>query len=190
MIFDYQQQVAQYQQEDARLRTYSAELEAQVAKRTVALEATLRELEASLLEAESHAIEQALLLAENEQQRQFIHLLSVPILPVTQDILVIPIVGVLDNERLELFQKTALKALERSKIRYLLLDITGVSQIDSYTAQGLIQVVRATKLMGTQTVFIGIRPEVAQSVVELGLELEGIKVYGDLKMALATLVKW
>jgi serine/threonine protein kinase len=85
--------------------------------------------------------------------------------------LVMPLVGALDTERLRMAQDQALRAIEQSAARYLILDITGVAMVDSQVAQGLIRVVQAARLLGAEVVLVGIRPEVAQAVVGLGIRM-------------------
>ena len=113
-------------------------------------------------------------LATIEAQRTVIRAMSVPILPLNPTTLVMPLVGALDSARLLMLQEQALHALARRSIRYLILDITGVPIVDSQVAQGLLQVVQAAALLGTEVLLVGIRPEVAQVMVSLGLRLNGV----------------
>lgn len=152
-------------------------LEQQVAERTAALQVALTDVE-------TRAAEQARLLAENEQQREAIREMSVPVLPVNRDTLVMPLVGALDSARLVQIQEQALSRLEATRARCLLLDITGVPVVDSQVAQGLVRVVQAAQLLGAEVALIGIRPEVAQTIVGLGLDLSSITTYSDLQGAL------
>jgi anti-anti-sigma factor len=153
------------------------DLEQRVVDRTAALAIALNEVQA-------RAIDQERLLAENARQRETIHGLSVPVLPIGTHTLVMPLVGELDSARLNLVQEQALKALNRSSARYLVLDITGVPIVDSQVAQGLLGVEQAARLLGAKVVLVGIRPEVAQTIVGLGLDLQGIRTSSDLQTAL------
>jgi len=153
-------------------------LEQQVSERTESLALALAEME-------SRAAEQGRLLAENEQQRLAIRELSVPILPVSATTLVMPLIGALDSARLGELQAQALAALERTGARTLLLDVTGVPVVDTQVAQGLITVVQAARLLGAEAILIGIRPEVAQTVVALGVDLRTIHTARDLQSVLA-----
>ena len=159
------------------LQAAHAGLEAQVAERTAALQYALGEVEA-------RAAVQARLLDENSQQRATILEMSVPVLPVTADTLVMPLVGAMDSARLAQLRQQALGALERSSARRLLLDITGVPVVDSQVAQGLIATVQAGRLLGAEVTLVGIRPEVAQAIVGLGLHLQGVRTFSDLQTAL------
>lgn len=165
-------------QSAARLAELNASLEAQVAQRTAALQIALRDLE-------QRAAEQARLLAENEQQRQAIRALSVPVLPVRDTTLVMPLIGAIDTTRLSDMQEHALKQIEQTGARELLIDVTGVPVIDTQVAKGLIQLVEAARLMGTRVMLAGIRPEVAQTLVSLGVDLSSIRTFSTLQAALA-----
>jgi rsbT co-antagonist protein RsbR len=161
----------------AELVQSNTDLETRVGERTIALQNALAEVE-------QRAAEQARLLEENQQQREMIRDLSVPVLPVSTATLVMPLVGILDSQRLALAQEQALGAIERARARYLALDITGVPLVDSQVAQGLIGVVQAARLLGTEVVLVGVRPEVAQAIVGLGIDLRGIRTFSDLQSAI------
>jgi len=153
------------------LRNTNTDLEALVHERTAALQ--------------TRADDQARLLAEIEQQRSTIHELSVPVIPISLDTLVMPLVGALDTARIKELQAQALYALEHSSARHLVLDITGVALVDTQVAKGLLQVVQAVRLLGAEGLLVGIRPEVAQAIIGLGLDLHDIYTARDLQTALA-----
>jgi rsbT co-antagonist protein RsbR len=161
-----------------QLRQTLEGLEQRVADRTV-------DLQHALDEVETRAREQERLLEENRRQRETIHEMSVPVLPVTDSMLVMPLVGAMDTERLRLLQDQALRAIERLRAHTLILDITGVPIVDSQVAQGLVGVVQAARLLGAEVLLVGIRPEVAQAIVGLGLSLPGLRAYNDLQGALS-----
>jgi anti-anti-sigma regulatory factor len=141
-------------------------------------------LAAALDESATHAARLEQAFAEAERQREVVRELSVPILPVSPRTLVMPLVGALDSTRLQDIQQRALGALEHSSARRLLLDITGVPVVDSQVAQGLLTVVQAARLLGAEVVLIGIRPEVAQALVQLGIDLTNVVTNVDLQTAL------
>ncbi len=165
---------------NAALEHAHAGLEAEIAARTA-------ELRAALSEVETRAVEQARLLDELALQREVIRELSVPVLPVSAKALVMPLVGALDTARLQLVQEQALRAIERSAARQLVVDITGVPVVDSQVAQGLLAVVEAARLLGAEALLVGVRPEVAQTMVGLGLALPGLRTYADLQTAMGRL---
>jgi rsbT co-antagonist protein RsbR len=134
----------------------------------------LKVAEAARDAAEAAQAELAEKLATIEQQQHVIREMSVPILPVTRHTLVLPLVGALDTERIRLVQDAALRAVQQAHARTLIVDITGVPIVDTQVAQGLLQVVQASRLLGAEVVLVGIRPEVAQSIVGLGLQLSNV----------------
>jgi rsbT co-antagonist protein RsbR len=169
-----QQQAAQAAAERDQL---NARLEAQVQERTAALERALREVEA-------RAEAQAALLEEVGLYRTAIHELSVPVLPVGKDTLVLPLIGALDTARLRDVQERALDAVQAAGARRLILDVTGTPVVDSQVAQGLVALVQGARLLGAEVLLVGMRPEVAQTIVSLGLEIAGIQTFRDLHAAL------
>jgi rsbT co-antagonist protein RsbR len=171
---------------DARRRAEAAataldeanrDLELRVAERTAALSE-------ALAEAERREQEQRRLLEKVETQRQALRAMSVPVLPVSAATLVMPLVGDLDGERLQAVQDEALAAVERWGARRLLLDVTGVPVVDTHVAHGLLRVVQSVRLLGAEAVLIGVAPEVAQSLVGLGVDLGGLRTWRDLREAL------
>lgn len=158
----------------AALELANTSLEQRVAERTA-------EVRTALAEVEARAAEQRRLFEENLLQREMLREMSVPVLPIGDRMLVMPLVGTLDSSRLQLMQAQALESIEREHARYLLLDVTGVPVIDSQIGQGLIGVVQAARLLGAQVSLVGIRPEVAQTIVGLGLQLEGICTFASLR---------
>jgi rsbT co-antagonist protein RsbR len=140
--------------------------------------------EAARCEAESTREQLATQLAVVDQQQAIIREMSVPILPVRSSTLVMPLVGSLDSSRLALMQSQALHAIERSDTRHLILDITGVPIIDTQVALGLTQLVQAARLLGVNVDIVGIRPEVAQAIVGLGVEVRDVRTFSNLQAAL------
>lgn len=164
---------------EAELQAIRVSLESTVSERTA-------ELQEALNEAKERSVVQARLLDELEAQRDTIRELSVPVLPISQGTLVMPLVGTLDSARLRQIQEQALSQLEATRARRLILDITGVPIVDTQVAQGLIRVVQAARLLGSDVTLVGIRPEVAQSIVGLGLDLSGIHTFSNLQGALSS----
>jgi rsbT co-antagonist protein RsbR len=142
-------------------------------------------LSTALSDVEARAATQERLLLENSQQARVIRELSVPVLAISDQALIMPLVGSLDSARLLLLQEQALHTLEHANVQRLILDITGVPIVDTQVAQGLLAVVEAAGLLGVEVRLVGIRPEVAQTIVGLGLNLERMRTYRDLRTALA-----
>lgn len=162
---------------ERELETMSRKLEGTVRERTADLEIALGALEQRAAEAER-------LLEDNARQRTAIRALSVPVLPLDGRTLVMPLVGELDGQRLVDVQDQALDAIERFAARRLLLDITGVPLVDTHVAQSLMRTLQAARLLGAEVVLVGVRPEVAQAIVGLGIDLGTIPAFADLQSAL------
>lgn len=161
-----------------------------IAQRTAELQTQIAAAEAARREAEEAHAQAAKQLAIIAAQQEIIRELSIPVLPVSDRVLVMPLIGALDSGRLAQAQERALQALERERALYLILDVTGVPTVDSHVASGLIQIVRAARLLGAQAILVGIRPDVAQSLVALGIDLSAITTYATLQSGIhATLTE-
>jgi rsbT co-antagonist protein RsbR len=169
--------IAQLREMNEALEQERNGLQERIAQRTA-------DLQQALAEVERQMAEQSRLLLENERQRELIRGLSMPVLPVTHETLIMPLVGELDAERIALAQTTALQAIDRTNARHLVIDITGMPFVDTTVAAGLIQLVQATRLLGATVTLVGIRPEVAQTIVALGIDLSGVTTAADLASAL------
>ncbi|WP_298816644.1 STAS domain-containing protein [Chloroflexus sp.] len=167
-----------------QLRKVNADLEQERASLQERIAARTQELQQALHEIERQMTEQSRLLAENERQRELIRGLSMPVLPVGQATLVMPLVGELDDSRIQLAQSTALQAIDQTGARYLVLDITGLPFVDTTVAAGLIRLAQAARLLGAEVILAGARPEVAQTIVALGIDLAGVTTAADLASAL------
>jgi rsbT co-antagonist protein RsbR len=162
---------------NAELKVLNEELDRRVQMQTEALRKTLQELEQQTLHQDQ-------LLKEIAGQREVIRELSLPILPVGREVLVAPLIGALDQERMQQLQSQVLKRVERIHARLLILDVTGVPIIDTHVAQGLMNLVRGLRLLGANVALVGVRPQVAQTIVALGVHLRDIEVFSDLGSAL------
>lgn len=155
------------------LEQANSQLESQVEQRTAQLQLQTDQ-QAELVS------QQAKLLEEIHQQQSTIRSLSVPVIPISNRSVVLPLVGELDAERLNVLQQRALQALKERSAKHMVLDITGVPIVDTAVAQGLLRVVRAARLLGAEVALVGVRPEVAESIVSLGIDLENLATYRDL----------
>lgn len=120
-----------------------------------------------------------------EQQQLVIDDISTPLLTISDTAVMMPIVGIVDVHRVERIFEVLLKGVAKSQATVIILDITGVPVVDTYVASALIRVSRGVKMLGAQVVLTGIRPEVAQSVIELGVNLSGIITRGTLRDGIA-----
>lgn len=111
--------------------------------------------------------------------------LSAPIVPISQGVLVLPLVGALDAARAEQMMQNLLAKVVERQARVAIIDVTGVPHIDTSSANALLQVARAVRLLGAQVVLTGIRPEVSQAIVSLNIDLTGIVTRRDLQSGIA-----
>lgn len=119
-------------------------------------------------------------------QRQSIILeeLSTPLIPITDEILVMPLVGSLDEQRARRMTEMLLQGIASRRARVVILDITGVRVVNTEAVQGIIRAVQAARLIGAQVLLTGIRPDVARTLVELDVDLGGVITFGTLQAAI------
>ncbi|SNZ11613.1 rsbT co-antagonist protein RsbR [Terribacillus aidingensis] len=110
--------------------------------------------------------------------------LSVPVVPIYEGLAVIPIVGEIDTHRAKLIMETALSQGSTLDLDYIILDVSGVLMIDTMVADQIFHIVQSLRLSGIKTIITGIRPEIAQTMVSLGLEFRSITTQSTLKNAL------
>jgi rsbT co-antagonist protein RsbR len=111
--------------------------------------------------------------------------LSTPLIPLTQAVVVMPLIGSIDSGRAQQVLETLLHGITERHARIAILDITGVPIVDTHVAGALIRAAQAAQLLGAQVVLTGIRPEVAQTLVGMGTELHGIITRSDLQSGIA-----
>ena len=119
--------------------------------------------------------------ATQAQLREAIQELSTPIIPVYNGVLVLPLVGRIDNARAQNITEGLLEAIAREQAELVLLDITGVAVVDTGVANHLMQTARAASLLGSEVVLVGISAEVAQTLVQLGLDLGRLTTLSNLQ---------
>ncbi|MFS0561000.1 STAS domain-containing protein [Terribacillus sp. 179-K 1B1 HS] len=110
--------------------------------------------------------------------------LSVPVVPIFEGLAVIPIVGDIDTHRAKLIMETALSQGNALELNHLVLDVSGVVMIDTMVADQIYQIVQSLKISGIETIITGIRPEIAQTMVSLGLDFKALFTLSTLKNAL------
>ena len=116
-----------------------------------------------------------------EAQAAAIRQLSTPILEIWDRVLALPIIGTLDNKRVLELTTTLLDRIQRDRAECIILDITGVEIVDTSTANHLLRVVRATRLLGTACILTGMSAKIAQTLVGLGAEFESTVTLRSLK---------
>lgn len=126
-------------------------------------------------------------IAQEEQlraQQAMLRELSTPLIPLTDDLVVMPIVGSVDSARAQQIIEVLLEGINTYGARTAILDITGVKVIDTQVADALIRAAHAARLLGSQVILTGISPEIAQTLVHLSINLEGIITQRDLRDSL------
>jgi rsbT co-antagonist protein RsbR len=140
-------------------------------------EESMRALERSRAELEDK-------LETIENQRLAIQDLSAPILDIWDDIVTLPVIGAIDTRRAVEMTERLLRRIVEAGARCVIIDLTGVEVVDSMTADHLIKMTKATRLLGCFCVITGIGPDIARTLVELDVNLGGIQTLRNLKIGL------
>lgn len=127
--------------------------------------------------------------ARIEAQKTIIYKLTTPIIPISDEIGILPIVGDIDTHRAQLISETAIKKAEELKLNYIVVDISGVLLIDTMVAGQLFKMIQMLKLLGIDVTITGIRPEIAQTATQLGIDFGNLATFGQLKHALRYLFR-
>jgi rsbT co-antagonist protein RsbR len=123
-------------------------------------------------------------LATIEQQRAAIRELSTPIMEVWDGILCLPVVGIMDSGRSADMTDALLRAVMSARARCTIIDITGIEVMDTSTADHFIRMVKAVRLLGAECVLTGINPQIAQTIVHMGVDMESVVTHRSLRDAL------
>ena len=123
------------------------------------------------------------------RQQQDMLELSTPVVKLWDGILALPMIGTLDSARTQVVMESLLQRIVDSGAEVAILDITGVPTVDTLTAQHLIKTVTAARLMGAECIISGIRPQIAQTIVHLGVELGDVVTKATLADAFAVALK-
>jgi anti-anti-sigma regulatory factor len=174
-----------------RARAEAEEASTALAASNTALEAKVEERTTALRQIadEQRAIAgqlKASLDAQHELNRVIAEL-SVPIIPISDGTLVVPLVGNIDSARAVQLLAAVLDQVEASGARTVVLDVTGVAVVDTQVAAALLRVADAARLMGAAAMLVGIRPEVAQALVHLGVDLSALRTAATLADGLVTI---
>ena len=115
------------------------------------------------------------------RQEEAIRELSTPVLQVRAGLLILPIIGVIDATRARQLTDQLLRSIRTNRAKVVVMDITGVASVDSRVANHLIQTVDAARLMGASVIITGLSAEVAQALVQVGIDLHRVRTVGDLQ---------
>ena len=124
----------------------------------------------------------------NRQQREMLEL-STPVVKLWEGILALPMIGTLDSARTQVVMESLLQKVVDTGAQIAILDITGVPTVDTLVAQHLLKTVTALRLMGAECIISGVRPQIAQTIVHLGVDLQGVTTKANLADALSLALK-
>ncbi|BDU16570.1 STAS domain-containing protein [Lysobacter auxotrophicus] len=124
-----------------------------------------------------------------ERQQHELLELSTPVVKLWKDVLALPIIGTLDSNRTQIMMETLLTRIAETEAAIAIIDITGVPTVDTLVAQHLIKTVTAIRLMGADCIISGVRPQIAQTIVHLGVDLGEVTTKANLADALALALK-
>jgi rsbT co-antagonist protein RsbR len=130
-------------------------------------------------EAERMAFKEQIIQAQRAALRE----LSTPLIPLSQNVVLIPLIGTIDSNRAQQVMETLLEGIAAYQADTAIVDITGVSVVDTQVANALIQAAQAVRLLGAQVILTGIGPSMAQTLVHLGADLSSITTRGSLQSA-------
>ncbi len=124
----------------------------------------------------------------NRQQEEMLEL-STPVVKLWEGVLALPMIGTLDSARTQIVMESLLQKIVETGSEIAIIDITGVPTVDTLVAQHLLKTATAIRLMGADCIISGVRPQIAQTIVHLGIELQGITTKATLADALAIALK-
>ena len=120
-------------------------------------------------------------IEERRRAERAILELSTPVLQLREGLLILPIIGILDSQRARQLTEQLLNSIRNNRAKVAVVDITGVAAVDSKVANHLLQTAEAARLMGATVILTGLSPEVAQSLVSIGVDLSRLITVGDLQ---------
>jgi rsbT co-antagonist protein RsbR len=123
------------------------------------------------------------------RQQQELLELSTPVVKLWDDVLALPIIGTLDSARTQVVMESLLQTVVSTNSKFAIIDITGVPTVDTLVAQHLLKTITAARLMGAECIISGVRPQIAQTIVHLGINLEDVVTKANLADAFALALK-
>jgi rsbT co-antagonist protein RsbR len=132
-------------------------------------------------EAERERLQQQVIDAQRDALRE----LSTPLIPITDEVVIMPLIGTIDSGRAQQVMEALLEGVAHHQATLAILDITGVSVVDTQVAQALVGAARAVRLLGARVMLTGIQPQIAQTLVTLGVDLNDIQTQGSLQAGIA-----
>jgi anti-anti-sigma factor len=133
------------------------------------------------MEAERAAMQEQIIDAQRASLRE----LSTPLIPISDHVVIMPLIGTIDSGRAQQVMETLLEGVSAHQAELAILDITGVSLVDTQVAQSLVRAAQAVRLLGARVMLTGIQPQIAQTLVHLGVDLSEIQTQGSLQAGIA-----
>ncbi|XYH98058.1 STAS domain-containing protein [Sorangium sp. So ce1128] len=175
-VFEYQEQLRE------GTRDYEVRIAGSDRAEAVVIVRDITERKRAEAETEARRAREEALRAQNE----ILAALSTPLIPISDDIVVMPLVGALDAQRTRRVQETLVRGVAARRAHVAILDITGVPQIDGQCADELLRAAVAVRLLGSEVIITGLRPDVARTLVELGVDMSGIVTHNTLQNGIAS----
>jgi rsbT co-antagonist protein RsbR len=123
-----------------------------------------------------------------EAQRNTVRELSTPLIPIAEDVVIMPLIGTVDSQRAQQVMEALLEGIARYQAEIVILDITGVQVVDTQVANAFIHAAHAVKLLGARIMLTGIQPQIAQTLVHLGVDLSSIETQSSLQAGIAAVL--
>jgi rsbT co-antagonist protein RsbR len=136
-------------------------------------------------EAERAALQQQVIEAQQATLRE----LSNPLLPISDNVVIMPLIGNIDSRRAQTMLEGLLEGVAEHQAELVILDITGVRMVDTQVAQAFIQAAQAVRLLGAQVILTGIQPQIAQTLIHLGVDMNIFQTYGSLQAGIASVLQ-
>lgn len=168
MVQALQARETQLQEQIVAVQALNSELDERVAERTAELQS---------------------LVSVQEQLLSQIRAMSIPVVPALEGVIVVPLIGSLDSDRASHLVQSVLTGVERYRARVVVLDITGVSMVDAQVAASILGTADAVRLLGSSAILVGVRPEVAETLVQLNVTLSHIQTFATLQEALHLVIR-
>jgi CheY-like chemotaxis protein/anti-anti-sigma regulatory factor len=179
---ELENEIAERRKAEEALHKVHEELEARVERRTAQLARANAELEAEGAERLRAEQDRARLQEEViRMQAAMLEELSTPLIPLSDAVVIMPLVGTIDSKRAEQILAVVSQGVVSKGARVAIIDITGVPTVDTHVASVLIRASQAVRLLGAEVVLTGIRSKVARALVELGVDLGGLVTRGSLQ---------
>jgi anti-anti-sigma regulatory factor/HAMP domain-containing protein len=140
-----------------------------------------RTAEAERMQAEREALQQQVIEAQQASLRE----LSTPLIPISDRVVIMPLIGAIDSQRAQMVLETLLEGVAHHQAELVILDITGVSIVDTQVAQSFVQSAQAVRLLGADVMLTGIQPQIAQTMVHLGVDLRDMQTQSSLQAGIA-----